>query len=149
MIHTIGASIRTLSVRVVSGFCLLAAVFSLAAWFRVDSSDRLTIFLLALIPVAGIVVLEGALARHSGATTLISALPSQCLPEAFNAFLGGMAHEMNNPLTSIMGHLELALRKSSESAVIEHLTVAIGEANRLGNLLRTVLTMQTPRLDLN
>jgi two-component system NtrC family sensor kinase len=55
--------------------------------------------------------------------------------------VSGVAHELNNPLTSIAGLTELLLERDSHQALPrEHLTVIHDQAERAGRIVRNLLT---------
>jgi two-component system NtrC family sensor kinase len=56
--------------------------------------------------------------------------------------VSGVAHELNNPLTSIAGLTELLLERSGDQPVVprEHLRVIHDQAERAGRIVRNLLT---------
>ena len=57
-------------------------------------------------------------------------------------FISNASHELKNPLTAILGETEVALHKSrSEEDYIKTLTIVYSEAERLDNLIRSLLNL--------
>jgi two-component system, NtrC family, sensor kinase len=68
---------------------------------------------------------------------------------AVGEMTAGVAHELNNPLTSVAGFVELALSEMSpESPHFEDLELVLKEARRAGAVVRQLLNFSRP-LDLN
>jgi len=61
--------------------------------------------------------------------------------DAVGRLAGGVAHDFNNMLTAIVGHLELAARSArNDPALLEHLQQIQAAAERAGGLTRQLLT---------
>jgi two-component system nitrogen regulation sensor histidine kinase GlnL len=58
--------------------------------------------------------------------------------------LKGLAHEINNPLGGLRGAAQLLERELDSDTLKEYTRVIIGEADRLQNLLKRVLTPSSP-----
>ncbi len=54
--------------------------------------------------------------------------------------VAGVAHELNNPLASVLGYSELALRADPPEKVRRYLQIAMSEAERAGKIVRNLLT---------
>ena len=59
---------------------------------------------------------------------------------AIGEFISGVAHEINNPLQSIIGTLELILEQHAEPSLREDLDRVRFEAGRAGRIVRNLLT---------
>ncbi|MDZ4861946.1 MAG: GAF domain-containing protein [Gemmatimonadota bacterium] len=59
---------------------------------------------------------------------------------AIGQLVGGMAHEINNPLASIVVNMELLLSEAKDSAQLETLTAIKVETDRAAQIVRNLLT---------
>src|SRR4030095_9568855 len=59
---------------------------------------------------------------------------------AIGEFVSGVAHEINNPLQSVIGTLELLLDQPHDAAVRADLERTRFEAGRAGRIIRNLLT---------
>src|SRR5262249_34416306 len=59
---------------------------------------------------------------------------------AIGEFVSGVAHEINNPLQSIIGNLELILQQQPEPSLLPDLERVRFEAGRAGRIVRNLLT---------
>ncbi|MCL4316016.1 MAG: nitrogen regulation protein NR(II) [Gammaproteobacteria bacterium] len=64
--------------------------------------------------------------------------------QANRAVLKGLAHEINNPLGGLRGAAQLLERELASDTLKEYTRVIIGEADRLQNLLKRMLTPGSP-----
>lgn len=55
-------------------------------------------------------------------------------------FVSGIAHELNNPLTSVIGFSELLLQKDLPEDIREDLTIICSEAQRTSTIIKHLLT---------
>jgi len=60
--------------------------------------------------------------------------------DAVGVLAGGMAHDFNNILTAISGHMEIARMLSHEDKVVEHLREALGACKRAKSVTQQLLT---------
>jgi len=69
--------------------------------------------------------------------------------EALLKMAATLGHEVNNPLTALFGHLELALRyleRGSTERMHHHLRVAGDVASRIGRVVQALTEMDEPRV---
>lgn len=59
---------------------------------------------------------------------------------ALGGWIAGVAHELNNPLTGVLGYAEVALGRTTDPAVREALEIIIREADRMRRILLTLLS---------
>ena len=59
---------------------------------------------------------------------------------ALGELVAGVAHEINNPLSTIMGYTQLLLAKGLPSDIQRRLDIMHSEANRLAKIVRNLLT---------
>jgi two-component system nitrogen regulation sensor histidine kinase GlnL len=71
--------------------------------------------------------------------------PARRLPEALSAALGGLAHELRNPLAGLRGAAQLLLRHAGDGER-RYGEVILAEADRLLALIERLLTPVAPRV---
>ncbi len=98
-----------------------------AAAAIVDGSGRITHFVAVTRDITEELRLRGQLVRSERLS-------------AIGEFVSGVAHEINNPLQSIIGTLELVLDQPHDSALREDLERTRFEAGRAGRIVRNLLT---------
>jgi PAS domain S-box-containing protein len=54
--------------------------------------------------------------------------------------VSGIAHELNNPLTGVIGYAQLLLEKNTDEDMKEELTIISGEAQRAARIIKDLLT---------
>jgi len=64
---------------------------------------------------------------------------------AMGVLVGGVAHEINNPLMGILNYIEYAQQHTEEGRVREILGKALKEANRIARLVNSMLTFARQR----
>jgi two-component system NtrC family sensor kinase len=105
------------------------------------------------------------LAQRGSVVVLVEDVTEQRIMEAqliqndkmasIGQLVSGVAHELNNPLTSIAGLTELLLERDSPDLPREHLRVIHDQAERAGRIVRNLLTFarkglpEQTALDLN
>ncbi len=102
-----------------------------------DRFLRLTVSPLAGAPRAVVALVEDVTEQH--------ALEAQLIQNEKMAAIGqlvsGVAHELNNPLTSIAGLTELLLERGpADDATRQHLRVIHDQADRAGRIVQNLLT---------
>jgi PAS domain S-box-containing protein len=108
----------------------------------VDGVGRVTHFVAVIRDITEDLQLRGQLVRSERLS-------------AIGEFVSGVAHEINNPLQSIIGTLELVLGQPHDAALRADLERARFEAGRAGRIVRNLLTFvrQSPNdrvlIDLN
>ncbi len=60
---------------------------------------------------------------------------------ALGGWIAGVAHELNNPLTGILGNAELALEMARDPEVRHAVSIIVREAGRMRGILRTLLSL--------
>jgi two-component system, NtrC family, sensor kinase len=90
------------------------------------------------------------LAQRSSVVVLVEDVTEQRIMEAqliqndkmasIGQLVSGVAHELNNPLTSIAGLTELLLERDAPDLPREHLRVIHDQAERAGRIVRNLLT---------
>lgn len=123
--------------------CLYAAVIVLLAARRMDpfgATDQDTFpFLHLLLAVAAVVAL--LLAAEVRERITAEARAAEALRwEELGVLAGGVAHDMNNRLTAVLGNADLAAGElPPDSPAAAHLSVVSAEAQRLADLARDLL----------
>lgn len=59
--------------------------------------------------------------------------------------VAGMAHELNNPLTGVLGYAALALQKAADPATRENLEVVCAQARRAAKIVESLLLFARPK----
>jgi two-component system NtrC family sensor kinase len=60
-------------------------------------------------------------------------------------FIAGIAHELNNPLTSICGYTDLLLGQINETGLVNHLKMVASEAARAAQIVKELLIFARPQ----
>jgi two-component system NtrC family sensor kinase len=64
---------------------------------------------------------------------------------ALGMLVSGVAHELNNPLTSVLGYADLLLRQEEDGRKREMLETVTGQADRARRIVRNLLTFSRKR----
>lgn len=66
---------------------------------------------------------------------------------ALGSFVGGIAHEINNPLMGLLGFLDYAREESREPEILDLLDRARGQVERINEIVEQVLSYAQPGLE--
>lgn len=65
--------------------------------------------------------------------------------QSISQLVAGMAHELNNPLTGVLGYAALALQKAADPATRENLEVVCAQARRASEIVESLLLFARPK----
>ena len=65
--------------------------------------------------------------------------------QSISQLVAGVAHELNNPLTGVLGYAALALQKAADPATRENLEVVCAQARRAAKIIESLLLFTRPK----